>query len=419
MQLSASSSEAGRVLIVTPQPFYEDRGTPITVRYVAAALSELGADVDVLAFPIGTSVSIPRVRVLRSANPMGLRHVPIGFSWRKIVLDVSLWRSFARLVRTRRYQIVHAVEEAGYMASLICPLTNQPFIYDMASAIPQELKRNALFKNAVVQRMLGAVERRVIQTAHRTLCSSGLARHVLRQVPDARVSEWRYPAHTARVDATRAAALRMDLGIRPDQRVILFMGNFSAYQGIDLLIDAFQTARRIRPELVLVCVGGTRPEMAARANAQLSLLENRIFIVPRQPREQMPVYLKLADYLVLPRVTSDNVPLKLFDYMASGKPIVATRGHAHEPLLNSKRAFLSESNATALSAAIVEACETPQRCAAVGQAAQAYAREFFGWDRFVESVRGSHLGAMTRGEQLAPVAVVQGNLATANRYTIV
>ena len=83
-------SEFPRVLLVTPQPFYEDRGTPIAVRYVAQALSELGAFVDILAFPVGRSVKIPRVRIMRCANPLGLQQVPIGFSWRKIVLDATL-----------------------------------------------------------------------------------------------------------------------------------------------------------------------------------------------------------------------------------------------------------------------------------------------------------------------------------------
>ena len=47
-----------RVLIVTPQPFYEDRGTPIAVRYVANALSETGVQVDLLAFPVGQDLQI-------------------------------------------------------------------------------------------------------------------------------------------------------------------------------------------------------------------------------------------------------------------------------------------------------------------------------------------------------------------------
>jgi hypothetical protein len=113
------ASEITRVLLVTPQPFYEDRGTPIAVRYVAQALSELGAYVDILAFPVGRSVTIPRVKIMRCANPLRLKHVPIGFSWRKIALDATLWKAFGRLVNSGKYHIVHAVEDAAYMAAAI------------------------------------------------------------------------------------------------------------------------------------------------------------------------------------------------------------------------------------------------------------------------------------------------------------
>jgi glycosyltransferase involved in cell wall biosynthesis len=382
-----------RVLLVTPQPFYEDRGTPIAVRYVAQALSELGACVDILAFPVGRSVSIPRVRIMRCANPLRLKRVPIGFSWRKIALDATLWQAFSRLVHSGRYHMVHAVEDAAYMAAAICPPVGQPFIYDMASAIPVELKRNALFASRLIQRLLSAAEKRVISAARSVVCSSGLGGYVADQVPEARVREWQYPAYAERVDGYRALELREELGIRRNQRVILYTGNFAAYQGVELLLEAFQRARQIRPELALVCVGATEKESAERSEARAA--DSQVFILPRQPRRQIPVFLELADFLVLPRVAVDNVPLKLFDYMASGTPIIATRGPAHEPLLDESRAFMSEPTVEALSATLVDACASRHRSESLGRAARSYAMENFGWDRFVDFVRTTYIDTLS------------------------
>src|SRR5215208_6963958 len=70
------SRRTGRnVLVVAPQPFYEDRGTPIAVRRLLEALSELAYNVDVLTYPVGRDLELPGVRVLRTANPFGLRRV--------------------------------------------------------------------------------------------------------------------------------------------------------------------------------------------------------------------------------------------------------------------------------------------------------------------------------------------------------
>src|SRR5919112_1243404 len=60
-----------RILVVAPQPFYQDRGTPIALRQVLQALGELGRPVDLVTYPVGTDVTIPSLRVYRSANPFG------------------------------------------------------------------------------------------------------------------------------------------------------------------------------------------------------------------------------------------------------------------------------------------------------------------------------------------------------------
>lgn len=388
----------GRILLVTPQPFYEDRGTPIAVKYVAQALSELGASVDLLAFPVGSDTAIPNVHITRCGNPLRLRRVPIGFSWRKLALDMSLWQSFERLLYTGSYGLVHAVEEAAYMAAVLCPRLGIQFIYDMASSIPAELSRRTPFRLPAARPVLARMEQHVIRMASRVICSSGLGDHVQRQVPEANVREWHYPAFTPNVDWQRVAALRMDLGLTPQQRVVLYSGNLAGYQGIELLLDAFDRARRVRPELVLVCVGATERDLKGPEGAALAARDN-LRVVLRQPRSKMPEYLKLADYLVLPRVAADNAPLKLFDYMASGTPIIATRGSAHEPLLNEARAFMSDPDPQSFAGALLRASESPERAAAVAEAAQTYARQHFGWDRFVEFVRITYCDALGEAQE--------------------
>jgi hypothetical protein len=99
-----------RLLIISPQPFYEDRGTPIAVRQLVTALAALGFAVDLATFPVGSTPLIPGVRIVRAANPFGFRHVPVGFSFRKLVLDACLTGTVLNLLRRNRYAIVHGVE---------------------------------------------------------------------------------------------------------------------------------------------------------------------------------------------------------------------------------------------------------------------------------------------------------------------
>ena len=371
-----------RVLLVTPQPFYEDRGTPIAVADTARALGQLGCKVDLLAFPHGENISIPGTVVHRCRNPLRVRSVPIGFSTGKCVLDASLVSSMDRLLRSHRYDVVHAVEEAAYFAALLCRRRRLPFIYDMASAIPAELQSHPILGRPVAQRALHVMERRVLNGAAHVMCSIGLRDHVQQRAPDASVTEWRFPAPTAAPEPEQVRQLRSDLNLDDAARIVLYSGNFASYQGIDMLFDAFSRAAAADPSLTLLCVGATEEARESWIGRLSESLRSRVRILTRRPRDTMPAYLELADCLVSLRPTSSNFPLKVFEYMAAGKPIVATKGAAHEPVLNEERAFLCEPTPRSVSNAMLDVFRQRSRAEHVARSAHEHAKHHFGWHSF-------------------------------------
>ena len=375
-----------RVLVVTPQPFYQDRGTPIALGHTCRALGQLGYEVDLLAFPLGQDTVIPAIEIHRCANPFGIRAVPIGFSAGKALLDLSLARSFWHLLKTRDYDAVHAVEEAAYLAALLCPRLGKPFVYDMASAIPVELRRHKMLGTALAQRALKAFERLTLRRASQIICSTGLAHYVREVAPGVSLTEWRFPPLIDVADDITVRRLRGELDISPDAHVVAYTGSFAAYQRLDLLFEAFAQALTVDPRLMLVCVGASAEARAAALAQFAPHVRARVRILVREPRDRMPGYLAMADCLISLRPSSDNLPLKVLDYMAAGRPIVATRGRAHEPLLNGERAFLCESRTESVKEAILHVFDSPQRARAVARAARAHALQHYGWDRFVELI---------------------------------
>ncbi len=68
----AAESAPPRILLVAPQPFYEDRGTPIAVKHVLEALSEGGYKVDLLTYPVGKAIELPGLRAgMRPQSQVG------------------------------------------------------------------------------------------------------------------------------------------------------------------------------------------------------------------------------------------------------------------------------------------------------------------------------------------------------------
>jgi glycosyltransferase involved in cell wall biosynthesis len=390
------------VLLVTPQPFFEDRGTPIAVACTARALAERGRRVDVLAFPLGRPLAMPGVQVLRAGNPCGIRKVPIGFSPQKLLLDASLLSSFRSLLSERRYDIVHAVEEAAWIAAVLCPPRRVPFIYDMASAIPAELESHPLLGLRPVQALLRATERRVVSLATQVICSEGLGRRVRAMGTGTPVTQWRFPAFEVVESADSVAGLRTQLRLGARDRVVLYAGNFSRYQGVDLLMDAFARVAGADSRLRLVCVGA---EDEAQADAfhrrSPPELRDRVRIVPRVTRSEMPRWLAMADCLASPRSGGANLPLKVFEYLAAGKPIVATRNAAHDTVLGQGRAILCDDDPAALGEGIATVFADPPAARRMAQGAQAYAREKHGWQDFSRFVNEVYDSALDRGAAAA------------------
>ncbi|MEO7774016.1 MAG: glycosyltransferase [Steroidobacteraceae bacterium] len=189
--------------------------------------------------------------------------------------------------------------------------------------------------------------------------------------------------------------MRQRYGFGPLDRVVLYAGTFSSYQGLDLLCDAFNIAAAKQPCMRLLCVGAGDEQIAAHWHDRIApALRSRARFELRVPRQLMADHLALAACVISLRPLGENLPLKLFDYMASGKPIIATRGKAHGGLLNDQRAFLCDINAQSVASSIEAALSDLKLATRVGQQAQEYALRRFRWPRFVQFVEEIYEGVL-------------------------
>jgi glycosyltransferase involved in cell wall biosynthesis len=382
-----TSKVSCRILLIAPQPFYEDRGTPIAVKWVLEALSERGDQVDLLTYPLGENIELPGLRIFRLQTPFKIRHIPIGFSAQKLVLDAFLVSAIGRRLRQERYKCIHAVEEAAFLGVMAGRRHGVPVIYDMQSSLPEHLMKHRLFRGAVIQQRLRSLERWLIQNADFVICSAGLEEYVRTVDPYAKVKEWHFPSASIDVSSDEIQRLREELGLAPEMQVVLYTGNFEPYQGVSRLLDAASKVLSQLTNTVFVLVGATKPADFSLSSKAAELVQRgALRLLPRQPRSMIPPFLAMADVVVSPREPGGNLPLKIFDYMAAGKAIVATDSPTHRTVLNDERAVLVDSSAEALGGAIVRLLQDRQSAERLGAAAQVYAREKLEWKAFVEMI---------------------------------
>ena len=330
-----------KVLVLAPEPFFEERGTPIAVHLLLQALSARGEEIDLLTYPVGADRQYPGVTLHRIPRIPGINQVPPGLSLRKLACDFFMAFHAWGLVRRKRYDLIHAVEESGFMAMALRRLCRIPFVYDMDSSMSQQIVEK--------HRWLGPMG------SFMEWCEGKVIRSAMAVIPVCTLLE-----ETARRHAARKTFLLRDISLlqkaEPSaaERALfpppeagcrfLYMGNLESYQGIDLLLAAFRKmgAAGNAPPAQLVVAGGKAADVQRyRAESAALGIAERVHFLGPQPMARLAALLELADVVVSPRTRGINTPMKVYSYMASGKPILATDLPTHTQVLTPETAQLA------------------------------------------------------------------------------
>ena len=177
------------------------------------------------------------------------------------------------------------------------------------------------------------------------------------------------------------------IGFEGSQFLIVYTGHLYGWKGVDTLAE---TSRFLPDGYMVMIVGGTESDLIFFKNKYKNL--PRLLIVGRKPNREIPHYLRAADILVLPNSGRQKIsthftsPLKLFEYLASGTPIIASD-------LPSLREILSEDNSVlvpaddpeVLARAIISLSVDQELKTRIGQKAKMLAEEF-SWDKRAQRI---------------------------------
>lgn len=334
-----------RVLFLAPQPFFQERGTPIALKMLLEALtsnSKTPLQIDLLTYAEGDTISIPEVNHLRIPSIGGLAGIRPGISIKKLLYDLIFLVSAIRLVLSSKksvpYHLIHTVEEAVFIGWFLKIIFGVPFVYDMDSSLSKQVTEkwswlaplrwalekleNMAIRSAIsVIPVCGALERQARKAGAKNII-------LLRDVPLG-------DELTAQVVAT---PLRQSYNIPMDHALGLYVGNLEFYQGIELLLDSVRELPK-DTKLSLVIVGGPEKKAAELAASFKNEAIQVIFTGP-QPLNALPSLLNQADILVSPRLVGNNTPMKIYSYLAAGKAIIATNIESHTDVLTTANSVL-------------------------------------------------------------------------------
>ncbi len=335
-----------KILFIAPEPFFETRGTPINIREFVRRLGELTYEVDLLVLPHGKEVLLTGVNIIRCPRLPWVKEVPIGLSIRKILYDILLFFHAMYLCSRNRYLFIQGVEEGGLLGAFIGKMFGIPYVVDMDSLIPEEIRKsNLIFGKQFLAKTYDFLQRWAIKKAALVISvSNNLTEYVKQVAPQTVVSQ----IEDCPLELTNVHLPSEDLPYRKENKVTyLYTGNLEPYQGIDLLLAACSemVARdsTLFQKIRFLIAGGTASQIEAyQSRAETSGLTSLITFLGQRPSSEMYNLMDISDFLVSPRLSCGNTPLKIYSYMQSKKPIIATSVDAHTSLLSDTQAFFAD-----------------------------------------------------------------------------
>lgn len=184
------------------------------------------------------------------------------------------------------------------------------------------------------------------------------------------------------------AALKSRLGL-DGTTVIGFVGSFYAYEGLDLLLEAFHALQARHPDLRVLLVGGGPQEANLKAQAERLGIASKVVFTGRVPHGEVSRYYDLIDLLCYPRhsmrLTELVTPLKPLEAMAQGRVFVASDVGGHKELIRDGETgrLFKAGDAGALACAIEDMLDHRQDWPAYRAAGRAFVETVRNWKNSV------------------------------------
>jgi glycosyltransferase involved in cell wall biosynthesis len=279
--------------------------------------------------------------------------------------------------------VIHSHEEGAFWGAPLALLFRKKHIYDMHSSLPQQFENFRYANVSIVKRFFRMMERFVIRRSHGVIYICAELKDVIDSIDRGKPSVLIENFGAEEGFGANGDAVRIDTAGWNGHFRLLYAGTLESYQGIDLLLKSLTHVKDL--DFVLLIVGGEEEQVRGyRAMAgELGVLEKVRFVGKVSP-DHVEGYYRIADALISTRVRGTNTPLKIYKYLMSGKPVIATRISSHTQVLNDQISILAEPDERRIAESIRQAVTDGEMLERVKENARAYVRERFSYDRYLE-----------------------------------
>ena len=384
-----------RVLVIAPTPFFGDRGCHVRIYEEVRGLMARGIEVRIVTYPTGRDLD--GIETVRARDWFGVKAAALGPTRGRPLLDLAVLDACRRVVRKFRPHLIHGhLHEGIAIGAALRAWYGMPLIADLQGSLTEELTDHGFIAGrGMLRRLTSYGERWLVRRPDRLVTSSSHGAALLARQGG---------------DEDRIVPLPdgVDVGVfRPDQpdvelarrlgldrkRIIVFLGVLTEYQGVDLLLDAVPAVIHQRPDAHFLVMGFPN-ETHYRSLAAARGIERAVTFTGRVPYEQAPRWINLGEIAVSPKRSLTEANGKLLNYMACGRPVVASDTPVNREMLGEAGVYAAVGDAAALAARLVEMLVDPGEARARGAALRVRAEEEFAWPVLIERLEALYLSVL-------------------------
>lgn len=340
--------------MIAPTPYFSDRGCHVRIYEEARALTNLGHEVCIVTYHLGRDM--PGVRVVRTPRIPWYNKLEAGPSWHKPYLDILLlWKS---LVEARSFHphLIHAhLHEGALIGSVLKLLLRIPLLFDYQGSLTGESLNHGFFhKSSPLTSIFKRLERFINRRADAMITSSDQGQQELVRewgISPERVTNLIDGVDTEVFHPYSQSESRRELGIPENVKLVVYLGLFNRYQGVDLLLDVISQVRAKFYDVRFLLMGF--PDEEYRRKAKEMGIDDVIIFTGRVQYERAAFFLSAGDLAVSPKLAQTEANGKLFNYMACGLPTVTFDSNINHEILGDSGIYVEHGNTSALADAIV------------------------------------------------------------------
>ena len=324
-------------------------------------MADRGHEVHVVTYHLGSGPVAPNVHVHRIGDIPSYKKLSPGPTLRKLLrVDTALTSLLRRLLRVARFDVIHAHHFEGLLVGAAARAgLKLPLVFDAHTLLMSELPYYSFGLPASAKATIGRWGDRFLpRLAEHTVCVTDTIRQKLIEV--AGMDPGRVSVIGNGIEVGHFDPARLPPGPRSDGKNLIFTGNLAEYQGIDLMLKAFQQVIAQVPDARLI-IASDSSFAPYEALARELDIRDRIDLVASPAFADLPGLLARADIALNPRTNCDGIPVKLLNYMAAARPAVSFDTSA-PGVTHGQNGWLAESgNVEAFAAGVVALLQDPAR----------------------------------------------------------